>query len=47
MQLEKKTPYELDGGDRPNTKHLKFRLKPAGINVCVPDERPEERRDER
>ena len=32
-----KPPYELDGGDRPKTKRLKFRVKPAAIIVCVPE----------
>lgn len=37
VRLEKKLPYELDGGDRPKTKHLLFRVKPAAITVCVPE----------
>jgi diacylglycerol kinase (ATP) len=37
VRLEKKLPYELDGGDRPETKHLRFRVKPAAITVCVPE----------
>ncbi|MBE3034524.1 MAG: YegS/Rv2252/BmrU family lipid kinase [Actinobacteria bacterium] len=37
VRLEKKLPYELDGGDRPKTKHLRFRVKPAAITVCVPE----------
>lgn len=36
VRLEKKLPYELDGGDRPKTKHLRFRVKPGAITVCVP-----------
>ncbi|HEX5950092.1 MAG TPA: YegS/Rv2252/BmrU family lipid kinase [Actinomycetota bacterium] len=35
--LDTKTPYELDGGDRPATKRLKFRVKPAAIRVCFPE----------
>jgi diacylglycerol kinase family enzyme len=37
VRLEKKLPYELDGGNRPETKHLRFRVKPAAITVCVPE----------
>ena len=33
-------PYELDGGDRKPTKHLKVRVEPAAITVCVPEEEP-------
>ncbi|HEU4355899.1 MAG TPA: YegS/Rv2252/BmrU family lipid kinase [Actinomycetota bacterium] len=42
VRLDRKMPYELDGGDRPATKRLKFRVKPDAITVCVPDgqERP-------
>ena len=36
VRLEKKLPYELDGGDRPKAKRLRFRVKPAAITVCVP-----------
>ncbi len=39
VQLDKKTPYELDGGDRPRRSDLKFRVKPAAITVCVPERR--------
>jgi YegS/Rv2252/BmrU family lipid kinase len=37
VELDVKMPYELDGGDRPKTKRLKFRIKPAAISVCVPE----------
>jgi YegS/Rv2252/BmrU family lipid kinase len=37
VRLAKKAPYELDGGDRPKTKKLKIRVKPAAISICVPD----------
>jgi diacylglycerol kinase family enzyme len=47
VRLDKKTPYELDGGDRPKTKRLKFRVKPGAITVCVPeDEQPEDEQEE-
>jgi diacylglycerol kinase (ATP) len=35
VQMKKATPYELDGGDRAKTKHLKIRVEPAAISVCV------------
>ncbi|MGE5226394.1 MAG: diacylglycerol/lipid kinase family protein [Planctomycetaceae bacterium] len=41
VRLEEKTPYELDGGDRPKTKRLRFRVKPAAITVCVPEKEEE------
>ena len=37
VRLDKKAPYELDGGDRPKAKRLKIRVKPAAITVCVPE----------
>jgi len=37
VRLDRKAPYELDGGDRPKTKRLKIRVKPAAITVCVPE----------
>jgi len=36
VKLEKKQPYELDGDARPQSKHLRFRVQPAAITVCVP-----------
>jgi diacylglycerol kinase family enzyme len=42
VRLDKKRPYELDGGDRPKTKQLTFRVDPAAVTVCAP-----ERKDER
>jgi diacylglycerol kinase (ATP) len=41
VRLGKKTPYELDGGDRPKTKRFRFRVKPAAITVCVPERKDE------
>src|SRR4029077_9749657 len=37
VELDTKFPYEVDGGDRPKTKRLKFKVKPAAISVCVPE----------
>jgi diacylglycerol kinase family enzyme len=37
VELDAKQPYELDGGDRPKTRRLKFRVEPAAISVCLPE----------
>jgi diacylglycerol kinase (ATP) len=36
VELSSATPYELDGGDRPKTKKLRFVVHPSSITVCVP-----------
>jgi len=41
VHLDRKSPYELDGGDRPKTKRLTFHVEPAAITVCVPDREDE------
>ena len=38
VKIDRKVPYELDGGDRPKTKRLKIRVDPESISVCVPEE---------
>jgi diacylglycerol kinase family enzyme len=38
VRLKKKLPYELDGGARPAVKRLRFRVHPAAITVCVPED---------
>jgi diacylglycerol kinase family enzyme len=38
VTLEAKLPYELDGGDRPKTRHLRFSVEPGALTVCVPEE---------
>ena len=40
IRLDRKMPYELDGGDREPVKKLKVRIEPAAITVCVPEEAP-------
>jgi diacylglycerol kinase (ATP) len=40
VRLSRKTPYELDGGDRPATRRLKIRTEPGAITVRVPVESP-------
>jgi diacylglycerol kinase (ATP) len=41
VRLKTTSPYELDGGDRPKTARLTFRVKPAAITVCVPERKDE------
>jgi diacylglycerol kinase (ATP) len=36
VELKRKIPYELDGGDRPPTRRLKIRVQPLAITVRVP-----------
>jgi diacylglycerol kinase (ATP) len=36
VALDRKTPYELDGGDRPPASKLKVRIEPGAIVVRVP-----------
>ena len=36
IALERKTPYELDGGDRPPTKTIKIKVRPGAVTVAVP-----------
>jgi diacylglycerol kinase family enzyme len=35
VQLDKKIPYELDGGDRKPTRRLRVAVEPAATTVCV------------
>jgi diacylglycerol kinase (ATP) len=35
--LDRKVPYELDGGDRKKVKKLKARVEPGAITVAVPE----------
>jgi diacylglycerol kinase family enzyme len=36
VRLERKLPFELDGGDRPPTKRLRVEVQPAALSVAVP-----------
>jgi len=36
IKLNKKVPYELDGGDRKKTKKLRINVHPASVTICVP-----------
>jgi diacylglycerol kinase (ATP) len=38
IRLNKAVPYEIDGGVRKKTKHLKVKVDPGAITVCVPRE---------
>jgi diacylglycerol kinase (ATP) len=38
VRLDRKVPYELDGGDRKKTKKLDIEVETAAITVCVPEE---------
>ena len=37
IKLDRKVPYELDGGDRKPTKSIKAKVEPGAITVKVPD----------
>jgi diacylglycerol kinase (ATP) len=36
VKLDRKVPYELDGGDRTKVKSFKVDIEPGAITVCVP-----------
>jgi diacylglycerol kinase (ATP) len=36
VKLDRKVPYELDGGDRTKVKSFKVNVEPGAITVCVP-----------
>jgi diacylglycerol kinase (ATP) len=38
ITLNRKAPYELDGGDRKKAKKLRIKVHPAAIRICVPAE---------
>jgi diacylglycerol kinase family enzyme len=37
VDLDRKVPVELDGGDRPARRRVKVRVEPLSVIVCVPD----------
>lgn len=41
VELERKSPYELDGGDRAPRKRLRIRVQPGAIRVAVPTAQPQ------
>ena len=38
IQLDRKVPYELDGGERKPTRRLRIAVEPGAVTVCVPEE---------
>jgi len=38
VRFDEKVPYEVDGGDRKEKKHLELSVVPGGLTVCVPEE---------
>jgi diacylglycerol kinase (ATP) len=36
IKLDKKVPYELDGGDRKKVRKLRVDIEPGAVEVCVP-----------
>ena len=38
VELDRKVPYEVDGGDRDDAKRLKVKVKPQALTVMVPQE---------
>jgi diacylglycerol kinase (ATP) len=37
IKLDRKVPYELDGGDEKPVARLKIRVEPAAVTICVPE----------
>jgi diacylglycerol kinase (ATP) len=37
IKLDRKMPYELDGGDEKPVDRLKIRVEPAAVTICVPE----------
>jgi diacylglycerol kinase (ATP) len=40
IKLDRKVPYELDGGDRTKVRKLRIDLEPAAVAICVPAPAP-------
>jgi diacylglycerol kinase (ATP) len=36
IKLDKKVPYELDGGDRKKVRKLRVDIEPGAVEICVP-----------
>lgn len=36
VKVDRKLPYEVDGGARPGKRHLRAKVEPGAITVCVP-----------
>jgi diacylglycerol kinase (ATP) len=37
VRLDRKLPYEMDGGDRPPTKRLRITVDAASVCICAPE----------
>ena len=37
IRMKKPLPYEIDGSERGTTRHIKTKVKPRAISVCVPE----------
>jgi YegS/Rv2252/BmrU family lipid kinase len=40
VKLDRKVPYELDGGDRKRVRTLRVEIEPAAVKICVPAVKP-------
>jgi len=40
IRLDRKVPYELDGGDRKKVRRFRVDVEPAAVEVCVPASAP-------
>jgi YegS/Rv2252/BmrU family lipid kinase len=40
IKLDRKVPYEIDGGDRTKARKLRIDVEPAAVSICVPREGP-------
>jgi diacylglycerol kinase (ATP) len=40
IKLDRKVPYELDGGDRTRTRRLRVEIEPSALSICVPARSP-------
>ena len=37
IRLDRKVPYEIDGGDRKKVRKLKIDVEPGAVGICVPE----------
>ena len=38
IKLDRKVPYEIDGGDRKKVRKLRIDIEPDAVEICVPAE---------
>jgi hypothetical protein len=36
IKLDRKVPYEIDGGDRKKVRKLRIEVEPEAVQICVP-----------